>query len=154
MAEATILDDLKALLVRCAAGDRSALPLLRAELDERPGVWRRLGDLAAHVETSWIGLIAGPNLVMAESLERRVEALKRELAGPAPSPLEGLLVDRVVATWLQVHQADIEAVGAVVTKPAASAQLLNRQSQADRRLARAIAALATVRRLLPTEIIP
>src|SRR4051794_35160217 len=109
----TALDDLKALLVRSAAGDRSVLPQLRAVFDERPGLWQRLGNLAAHVEAGWIGLIAGPNLAMTESLQRTVEAMKRELAGPAPSPLEKLLVDRIVAVWLQAHQADIEAAGAI-----------------------------------------
>src|SRR3954447_26716302 len=96
------LDEIRDVLVRAARGDGEALPELRAVLDRRPELWRGLGDLAAHVERAWVGEVAGANPALAEVLTRKVAALKRELGGPAPSPLERLLVDRIAACWLQL----------------------------------------------------
>src|SRR3982751_2113489 len=106
----TDLDEIRDLLGRAAGGDSKAIPELRAVLDHRPELWRRLGDLAAHVELAWIGEVAGPDPALAEVLARKVAGLKRELGGPAPSPLERLLADRIVACWLQLHHADLAAV--------------------------------------------
>ncbi|WP_165252763.1 hypothetical protein [Paludisphaera soli] len=103
------LDEIRDLLRRAAGKDAGAMPELRAALDRRPEVWRRLGDPAAHVERTWIGELAGPDAALAEVFARRAADLRRELIGPAPSPLERLLVDRVVACWLQVRHADLAA---------------------------------------------
>jgi len=40
------------------------------------------------------------------------DAMRTELAGPRPSPIERLLVQRVVACWLQVYHADAMAAQA------------------------------------------
>jgi len=66
-----------------------------------------------------------------------------------PSPLECLLVERIAATWLQVHYADAAAARAreVTVKQAELAS--ERQDRAHRRHLAAVAALATVCRLLP-----
>jgi hypothetical protein len=77
-------------------------------------------------------------------------ALKAELGGPAPSPLERLLVDRIAINWLMVGHADLEAAGTKNGDPRRADLELKRQTQATHRLATAIKALATVRRLLPT----
>jgi hypothetical protein len=142
-------DDLDRLLDRARRGDSGALPELRAALDGRPELWRRAGDLVAHVERAWIGLVAGPDAFLAEALDRRLHDLKAELSGGrVPSPLERLLVDRVAATWLQVAHADASAAkGDVTVRQAAFA--LKRQGEAHRRHLTAIGALATLRRLLP-----
>src|SRR4051812_947886 len=79
------LDEVRDLLGRAAGGDQEAMPELRAVLDRRPEVWRRLGDLAAHVELAWIAEISGPNPALAEVLTRKVAAMKEELGGPAPT---------------------------------------------------------------------
>jgi hypothetical protein len=48
--------------------------------------------LARQSQAAWLQLIAGPNLLLRESVERKAEQLRAELAGPEPSPLEGVLV--------------------------------------------------------------
>src|SRR3954463_2725176 len=83
----TDLDEVRDLLGRAAGGDPGAMPELRSVLDNRPEVWRRLGDLAAHAELAWVGEIAGPNAALAEMLTRKIAELKRDLGGPTPSPL-------------------------------------------------------------------
>jgi hypothetical protein len=99
--------DLRAALERARGGDRAALPAVQAALDAHPELWERYGDLAAHARQSWIGLIAGTDLFLAEALSRKVGAMAAELAGPAPTPLESLLVGRVIACFLQIYYADV-----------------------------------------------
>ena len=80
--------DLAQLLKKAEAGDRSVLPQLRRALDGDPDLWRGYGNLAAHAEASLAMLAAGPNLLLAESLKRKLAELKAELGGESPSPLE------------------------------------------------------------------
>ena len=81
-------DGLAQLLKRAEAGDRSVLPQLQRALDSNAALWRGYGDLAAHAEASLAMLAAGPNLLLAESLKRKLAELKAELGGASPSPLE------------------------------------------------------------------
>ena len=147
-------DDLDALVARARAGDPAILPQLRAYLDRNPAAWRHCGDLARHARDAWVGLIAGTDLVAAESLARRAEALGAELAGPAPSPLEGLLAERVVACWLQVHYGDAKAAEAAQVSLRQATFAQKRQDAAHRRYLSAVGALATVRRLRATAVEP
>ena len=92
------------LLQRAQAGDPAVLSELRELLGSRPELWRRLGDLAGHVEEVLVGLAAGRSLLARESVRRRMDELRAELAGPAPSPVEKLLVGRAVVCWAQCHR--------------------------------------------------
>src|SRR5437763_342704 len=80
--------------------------------DGHPETGRAYGALADHAQAAWVHLAAGQNLFLQESLERRAAELKSDLAGEQPSALERLLVERVVATWLQVNYADAAAARA------------------------------------------
>ena len=42
-----------------------------------------------------------------EALPSKLELLRDELTGKNPTPIERLLVERVLACWLQVQVADI-----------------------------------------------
>ncbi len=141
--------DLGRLLEAARRGDPAALPALRTFLDESPDVWRHAGDLAAHAERAWVELAAGPDLLAREALSRRLASLKAELAGPAPTPLDRLLVERIAATWLQVNYADAVAAQARDISVKQAELALERQDRAHRRHLAAVATLATVRRLLP-----
>jgi hypothetical protein len=65
------------------------------------------GNLAWQAEYSLVRAALGEDLVAREALTRKLELLRAELNGPASTPLERLLVERVVACWLQLHYADI-----------------------------------------------
>jgi hypothetical protein len=140
--------DLAQLLKRAEAGDRSVLPQLRRALDGDPDLWRGYGDLAAHAEASLAMLAAGPNLLLAESLKRKLAELKAELGGESPSPLERLLVERVTATWLQVNYHDGLLAQAAGAGEARLKALRQQQDAAHRRHLAALKQLAVVRRLL------
>jgi len=148
------LDEIRDLLGRAAGRHPGALPELRAVLDRRPELWRKLGDLAAHVELAWVGEVAGANAALAEVLTRKIAELKREMGGPTPSTLERLLIDRVAACWLQIHHADLAAARPVDATAEGRERLRKRQEAAERRYAGAVEALARVRRLLPAGEVP
>jgi hypothetical protein len=149
-----LMDKLRALAKRANDGDQAALAALRQALDEHP-VWRHYGDLAAQSQASWLQLIAGPDVLLGESVRRKAEELKTQLAGPSTTPIEVLLVDVVVATWLQVHYADAAyAQAGTQTTAAARAELQRRQDAAHRRHLAALKQLALVRKLLRSAVSP
>jgi hypothetical protein len=141
-------DELARLLRRAEAGDRAVLPQLRQALDANPHVWQAHGDLAAHAEASLAMLAAGPDLLLAECLKRKLAALKAELGGDSPPPLERLLIERVTSTWLQVSYHDTLVAQAAGAGEARLKVLRQQQDSAERRHLAALKQLAVVRRLL------
>ena len=152
-AEAPETEQIRLLLERAESGDRSVLPALERLLDTTGEVWRAYGDLARVAEDAWVELVAGPNLLLKESLRRKLAERKSELlSGQSASPLERLLVERVGAGWLQTTYADAAAAQAR-EKPLDLAQLeqqQRRQERAQKGYLAAIRTLATVRKLLAT----
>ena len=140
--------DLAQLLKKAEAGDRSVLPQLRRVLDGDPDLWRGYGNLAAHAEASLAMLAAGPNLLLAESLRRKLAELKAELGGESPSPLEKLLAERISARWLQTAYFDGLLAQAAGAGEARLKVLRQQQDAAHRRHLASIKQLAVVRRLL------
>jgi hypothetical protein len=140
--------DLAQLLKKAEAGDRSVLPQLRRVLDGDPDLWRGYGNLAAHAEASLAMLAAGPNLLLAESLKRKLAELKAELGGESPSPLEKLLAERISTSWLQVTYFDGLVAQAGGAGEARLKVLRQMQDGAHRRHLAGIKQLAVVRRLL------
>jgi hypothetical protein len=138
---------LECLVQRAQQGDESALTELRQVLDAHPEFWQRYGDLALQAQEAWLQLISGPNLLLRESLQRKLDQLKAELAGTDPSPLEKLLVERATATWLQLQYADAGYAQANANSSAQHQALQRRQNSAQQRHLAAIKALVTVRKL-------
>src|SRR5262249_37446886 len=79
----------------------------------------------------------------------KLDLLRAELAGPNPSPVERLLVERVVACWLQVQDADVRYAQAQNDRPSRqhSDFLQRRMDRAHRRYLSALRTLALVRKL-------
>jgi hypothetical protein len=141
-------DKLQTLLEIARGGESSILPELRQALDEQPEIWRENSNLASLVEHAWIQLIAEKDLVVHESIVREAAAMRARLAGSSPTPMEKLLVDRIVATWLQLQHADAAASAEGVSVRLAEFGL-KRQAQAHTHYMTALGALATYRRLMP-----
>jgi hypothetical protein len=150
------IERLRDLVARAQAGDASVLPALREALDADPSLWQRCGDLAAQAQAAWLQLLAGHDLLLHESVQRKLEALRVELAGPDPSPLERLVVERILAGWLQVHYADwsyAQARGPQAA-PVVLREMQRRQESAQRRYLAALKQLALIRRLLRPAVSP
>lgn len=144
------------LVKQAEAGDKAALSEVRRRLDDAPALIRLWQSVAEHAEAVLLETNFGKTPVTKEVRRREAAALREELAGPNPSPLERILVDRVVICWLQVALADVhsETVRGMVNNDATNHNLqrsealfTRRQDAAHRRLLSAIRTLATVRRL-------
>lgn len=146
-----VLAEIQGVIAKAKAGDASVLPLLRAILDRHPGLSRHYGDLGRHAESAWIALAAGPNLHMKETLTREAKARRAELTRPGAPPVEALLVQRVVATGLQLDYltaAEADALGAGDTYRQLQYHS-KRIERAQRMYFTAVAALTTFQKLVP-----
>ncbi len=137
-------------LITCAGnGDSEAISELRKMLNARPARWETIGNMATQAECSLVKLASGDNTVVNEAMYKKLNAMREELDGVSPTPLERLLVNRVVACWLQVYYADViyaQNITAISLKQGDYYQ--ERQDRAHRRYMSAILTLAQLRRLL------
>src|SRR5262249_56533813 len=109
-------DGLLQFLNRAARGDPSTRPGLEQLLrdpKQGPPLRQRFGDLAAQVARAFLSLFAQGNLVVEEAALDQLAVQRAELAGSAASPLERLLVERVLLCWVQVCCADALAARAL-----------------------------------------
>jgi hypothetical protein len=141
----------RGLVKKAEEGDTEALPAIREALDELPELAWHFSNVAEAAERNLMKVMTGEgDLLIKEIVPRQLAAMREELAGPAPSPLERLLVERVVATWLWLHyfEARYAAImGDLTTTQSAFHQ--KRIDRAHRRHLSAIRTLAQVRKLGP-----
>ena len=138
------------LLGPAQGGDAKALAELRPLVD-KADLWGAIGDLTRRVEESWLEAMTGRDQLVREAYERRADELRRELLAAGDSPLERLLVDRVVACWLQAGHADTAHASLLKQDSYTYREAAYRQDRQDRahtRFLKAVRALASVRRLL------
>jgi hypothetical protein len=126
------------------AGDGKALARLRDVLDANPDLWQRFGNLPDHAERTLVRTIAGGDQLLAESVRRSAQNLRRELGAETASPLDRLAIERVVACWLQMQHADVATV-----KPTGTFHeglyFIRRQDSAHRRFDAAMKMLLLIR---------
>lgn len=141
---------------RAMKGDASTLPVVQALLDGplRDAMLEAYGNVAAAAERAFVSAFAGDNLVVQEAVRHKLAAVRAELAGPGPSPLERLLVERVALCWLQVYHADSCSARARVCDLARRDFCDRQQSKAQARYLAAVKALVTVRKLLRPPVSP
>ena len=146
--------DYKDLVGRAQEGDEKALQTLTKFFDgTRPDLWKQWGDFAALCQRIWIERISGDQLLFREALKREQQDLREDLAGPNASSLEYLLVDRILACWLQVYHVDAQYAQSLGEITFEEAEYLQRRTdRAHRRFLSAVKALAQVRRLLGTSV--
>ena len=134
-----------------AKNDKTVVPKFRRLLKHCPHLIEAGGNLAELAEEKLVKAITGEQLLFRETLIAKLDAMRTELAGSRPSPIERLLVERVVACWLQVYHADAIAAQSENCNSAQNDYHQRRQDRAHRRYLSAIKTLGTVRRLaLPT----
>lgn len=93
-------DEYEDLVQAAQHGDPEALGELRAVLLRHPQIWQSIGDLAGQVEAYLIDLVAGDRADQREALRLDLGQRRQELCGDHPSPLEKLLVDQILTTYL------------------------------------------------------
>ena len=100
-------DEFEHLVYRATSGSEDALAELHATLRANPTMYGRLGDLARHVQLCLVDLIAGDSVVAHESLHLNIDKMRSDLQRDGTSPLEALLVDQVVTSWLDLSVQQI-----------------------------------------------
>jgi hypothetical protein len=86
-------------------GDEEAVLEIRKILDGSPDLaWRFIKGPGKMAESAMIDHITrDEDLAAKELLKHQLGSMRVEVAGDNPSPLERLLAERVVATWLEVQ---------------------------------------------------
>jgi hypothetical protein len=150
----SLCDALSEVIERANNGDQAALPAIRRFCEEDPefAVTAIGGNLAERVERALVETFS-KQLAFQEGVLAKARLLRAELAGPNPSPIERLLVERVAVCWLELHLADFLSAQVKVGEVATGEYYQRWQDRTHRRYLSAIKALATVRRLaLPIRV--
>ncbi len=144
---------LSEMLKREATGDERASEELLHVYNSVPSLWDNVKVLQGNADRSWLETLIPPDTgrgFTREGIRREMERLRSDVAGEMPSPLERLLVDRVVLCWLSATAADTQyaqkLAGGLSLRESEFFQ--KRCERANRQLLRAVQTLATVRRLL------
>jgi hypothetical protein len=118
------------------------------ELLKEPALVDALGgDFAKQAQLTLIDKFSGQNLLFKESLPRKLDVLRDELAGPNPTPLERLLVERVVSCWLHLHYLEVTCAAKESMSLELGSYYQRSISSAQKRYLAAIKTLAVVRKL-------
>jgi hypothetical protein len=140
-------NEIRALLDRAQAGDKTILPKLRELLTIPANVDSCGGDLAKQAQFTLIVKFSGKNLLWKEALIRKLDLLRSELTGPNPTALEKLLVERIVACWLHLHHLEIIYANKEDMSLPLGTFYQSCLSAAQKRYLSAIKALAVIRKL-------
>jgi hypothetical protein len=146
--------ELRVLVQSAQAGNSAALPHIRKFLDDHPEVWRHVGDLATLAERAWITVLAADHPVAVESMKRTVAELKADLAGEHPTRLERLLIDQVIACWMEVSYLESISADPGRSSLEQAGFRLQRLESAQKRYLNAMKALTSIRALAPAGLEP
>ena len=139
-----------ALMERARKGDDSCLPQQRALFDAGPrrgGLIDHYGSSAAWLESALVKEYAGKNLAVKEAMKRKLAAVKAELAGPDPTPMERLLAERAAVCWFIVNAYELVYAGAGSITLGQADYHQKRIDRAHKRYLSALKTLATIRKL-------
>ena len=118
--------------------------------DQYPELARVAGEIAERAEDSILETATGGNVLVKESMRRRLVVMRADLAMPSDGVLERLLVDRVALCWLALNSA--EQLRADKWRPSISTEAADFWDRHISRLSgdflKACKALGLVRRLL------
>ena len=145
-----IVEKLQDLLRLAEKGEENAVPEIRRILNERPNLACDFVDLAKMAEDALVEYMTRERDLATQELMRcQLEAMKAEIAGNEHSPLERLLSERVVVTWLEVQFFEALYVRNMRNLSIPQADYhQKRLDRAHRRHLSAMRALAQIRKLL------
>ncbi len=139
------------LVERAERGDRDALRQVQEAQEAVPRLAPQVNILQSNAERSVLdSMLPDKQLYSRKMIEAQLDDMRRDLAGDHPSPLDALLVNRIVLCWLDSMAADTM----LSQRMAAGCSLAlgefyqRRAERAQRQYLRAVQTYATVRRLL------
>ena len=138
---------------RANQGDQEARKALIQFLNSNDWLWERFGNVAAHAENSVVEALTRGEWLTTAAIHRAAGEMRKRLAGPAPTPLEQMAVERVVITWLQLQHVEMRAAQPQRDREWATFWM-RKQESADKMYRAALASLALIRELLPAPVAP
>ena len=144
------VEKLQDLLRLAERGEENAVPEIRRILNEHSDLTWDFLDLAKVAENVLIeNMTREQDLATRELMRSQLETMKQEIAGNEPSPLERLLSERVIVTWLEVQFFEALYVRNMRNLSVTQADFhQKRLDRAHKRHLSAIRALAQIRKLL------
>jgi len=140
-----------AVTERADQGDKEALKLALEAHQAVPRLWPKAGVLRDNAERSILDALLreGRQPFTRATIEHQLDQMRADLCGENPTPLERILVDRVVLCWLDAMYADtVRAQRLAGDCSFRQAEFFQRRAEAaQRQFLRAVTTLATVRRL-------
>lgn len=143
---------LQDLAKKAEKGDKKAVPAIREILDESPDLAWRLMNLSKLAESQFIEkMTREKDLAAKEATKHQLQSMRAEIAGENASPMERLLAERVVITWLQLQLYEgIYASSIFKSMTIAQCNYYQKRiDQAHGRYLSAIRTLAQIRKLGP-----
>jgi hypothetical protein len=99
-------EEIASLVQRTMRGDPTSISAVRSLLAEG-GVGQALVDgLGSSAEWLRQGLVSkagGKNVLVEEAIRRKIDAVRADLEGPNPTPIERLLAERAAFCWFIVY---------------------------------------------------
>jgi hypothetical protein len=150
------LTELEELSDKAEAGDKAARRDLKQKLRaSSPAVIARASDVSRRAQHMLIETAAGGSELTQYALSGRLDVMREEIAGDDPTPLEVLLTEQVVSSWLWLSLLDALNSGqfrrdsgkALRVGPSYLRHMVGIQDSAHRRFISSIQALARVRKL-------
>jgi len=146
------IERLRDLFNKAEKGNRKAVPEIREILKESPDLAWRFMDFATLAERRFIeNMTKDKDLASREAMEFQLAAMREEIAGESPSPLERLLTERIVLIWLQIQLFEgLYASSMFKSMTLAQASYYQKRlDHAHRRHLSAIRTLAQIRKMGP-----
>ena len=140
-------NEFRELLKRAAKGDTATLPAIRKLLENPANIDAFGGNLARYAQRLLVSALSGEDLSVREAIHAKLDVLRKELLGENPTPVERLLVERVVACWLSVQDAEIRTASQKEMTLKQGDFHQRRLDATHRRYLAALKALALVRKL-------
>ena len=116
-------------------------------LCQREQLVHSYGDMAALAQVCLLKSICKDNVLRREAVLRKMELMRVELSGPNPSPIERLLIERIVIGGLFVHMLEIQSTSQAAREPKYGDYIQKQIDRAQRRYFAAIQSLAMIRKM-------
>jgi hypothetical protein len=102
---------------RAGQRDVQAIEAIQKRLSNDLDLWQTVANMVPKIEVTWLDLASKKDANAGRDLQERLVAFRRLTSSPAPSPIDFLMVERVVLTWLEAQAC------AILTAPSERIQM-------------------------------